>query len=63
MKLETWSDLKFLRNIENSEDHFTLDLLAMNIKEKEGQHVVLFLAFTNSNALAIFNVFHLPTGS
>lgn len=30
----------------------------MDIDEKEGQNVVLFLAFTNSNALAIFNVFH-----
>lgn len=29
----------------------------MDINEKEGQHVVLFLAFTNSNAFAIFNVF------
>lgn len=35
-----------------------MDLLAMDISEKEGQNVVLFLAFTNSDALVIFNVFH-----
>ena len=30
----------------------------MGISEKEDQKVVLFLAFTNSDALAMFNVFH-----
>lgn len=47
-----------------SEDHIALGLLAMDISEKEGQQVALLLAFTNPDALAMFNIFCvLPRGS